>query len=233
MRPVNRGNIPINPITGEEIVFRPYQKAKPYLFERIGYYCSFCEKHLTQLVEVEHILPKSLHPTLEFAWDNFLLACKTCNTIKGARPQDRKRCYWVDSDNTFRAFEYVNSGAININTTLIDEQKAIALRTLSLFGLNRHPNHPRLTAADNRWKEREDAWRIAQRALQRLQTNNNEFMREQILDTAKSQGFWSVWMTVFKNDTDMLQRLIAAFPGTCRDCFDELGNPLPRSGGNL
>ncbi len=83
MRPVNRGNIPTDTLTGGNIVFRPYQIAKSYLIERIGSYCSFCEKRLTHLVEVEHILPKSLHSEFQFTWNNFLLSCKTCNTIKG------------------------------------------------------------------------------------------------------------------------------------------------------
>jgi len=45
-------------------------------------------------------------------------------------------------------------------------------------------------------------------------------MREQIVLTATGHAYWSIWMTVFNDDPDMLQRLINAFPGTCADCFD-------------
>ena len=58
-------------------------------------------------------------------------------------------------------------------------------------------------------------------------------MRKQITFTAIGHGYWSVWMTVFKDDPDMLRRFIEAFPGTCQDCFDSKCNPIPRLNGNL
>lgn len=58
-------------------------------------------------------------------------------------------------------------------------------------------------------------------------------MRNQIIDTATSTGFWSVWMTVFQDDIDMRQRLIKAFQGTSPDCFDTNTQALSRSGGKI
>lgn len=52
---------------------------------------------------------------------------------------------------------------------------------------------------------------IAQEALRDLQKNDTPQMRNQIVRTAQGQGFWSIWMTVFQNDPDMLNRLIDAF----------------------
>jgi hypothetical protein len=40
--------------------------------------CNYCEATLA--TDIEHILPKLFFPELAFAWDNYLLACKTCNT---------------------------------------------------------------------------------------------------------------------------------------------------------
>lgn len=40
--------------------------------------CNYCENN--EATDVEHISPKSLFPELAFRWDNYLLACKTCNT---------------------------------------------------------------------------------------------------------------------------------------------------------
>jgi hypothetical protein len=37
-------------------------------------------------------------------------------------------------------------------------------------------------------------------------------MREQIVATAIGHGYWSVWMTIFHDDIDMVHRLINAFP---------------------
>lgn len=40
-------------------------------------------------------------------------------------------------------------------------------------------------------------------------------------------------MTVFAEDADMRQRLITAFTGTARACFDSATRPVPRAGGAL
>ena len=58
-------------------------------------------------------------------------------------------------------------------------------------------------------------------------------MRQQITCTATGHAYWSIWMTVFKDDPDMLNRFIAAFLGTCADCFDVQGKAIPRPGGRI
>lgn len=58
-------------------------------------------------------------------------------------------------------------------------------------------------------------------------------MGEQIVETAKTRGFLSVWMTVFAEDTDMLKRFIYSFEGTCQSCFNDQFQPIPRPGGAL
>jgi hypothetical protein len=58
-------------------------------------------------------------------------------------------------------------------------------------------------------------------------------MRKQIVLNAQGRGFFSVWMTVFKNDPDMLNRLINAFPGTSGDCFDHEGKAIHRPKGRI
>jgi len=40
--------------------------------------CNYCEQ--SEASDIEHILPKSLFPSEAFAWTNYLLACKKCNT---------------------------------------------------------------------------------------------------------------------------------------------------------
>ncbi|MCW7555679.1 hypothetical protein NX722_24235 [Endozoicomonas gorgoniicola] len=44
---------------------------------------------------------------------------------------------------------------------------------------------------------------------------------------------WSIWMTVFADDADMLNRLIQALPGAAQNCFDANGQPVTRPGGQL
>ncbi len=40
--------------------------------------CNYCEQN--EANDIEHIYPKSLFPGMAFKWDNYLLACKQCNT---------------------------------------------------------------------------------------------------------------------------------------------------------
>ena len=56
----------------------------PDLLRELGENCSYCEMELKDGHEVEHVQPKSREPTLLTSWSNFLLACKCCNTWRGA-----------------------------------------------------------------------------------------------------------------------------------------------------
>ncbi len=40
--------------------------------------CNYCEQN--EANDIEHIYPKSLFPSRAFIWENYLLACKQCNT---------------------------------------------------------------------------------------------------------------------------------------------------------
>lgn len=40
--------------------------------------CNYCENN--EATDVEHVYPKSFFPERAFQWENYLLACKTCNT---------------------------------------------------------------------------------------------------------------------------------------------------------
>jgi len=40
--------------------------------------CNYCEQN--EANDIEHIYPKSLFPGKAFVWENYLLACKQCNT---------------------------------------------------------------------------------------------------------------------------------------------------------
>ena len=64
MRPVERGP---RPKTKDEVdlQFAEYGDAQEPLMERIGEFCSYCERYLGHSQHVEHIRPKCLHPKLE------------------------------------------------------------------------------------------------------------------------------------------------------------------------
>jgi uncharacterized protein (TIGR02646 family) len=231
MRPIECSSSPTDR-AGSPKQFREYQDARGDLIDRLGEYCSYCEMRLDASLAVEHVQPKSLNSVLKLEWSNFLLACTNCNSIKGVRSVNLNDYYWPDRDNTYRAFKYLKGGLVHVNSDLTNTEIKLASATLKLTGLDKISSND-LRRSDRRQSNRRDAWEQAEIALKRLKDNPIPVLRDQIVDTAKNKGFWSVWMTVFQDDADMLNRFIAAFPGTCKDCFDRQGKPLPRPGGAL
>lgn len=63
-----------------------YGTAAGLLGVQLGRFCSFCEQYVPTGPAVEHVAPKSQYPLFYVAWDNFLLACPVCNSIKRERP---------------------------------------------------------------------------------------------------------------------------------------------------
>lgn len=212
MRPINRGNIPIR--NGVTIEFTHYSKALPHLAERIGLYCSYCGKPIENVPEVEHICPKSVDSSLSLEWNNFLLACRNCNGIKSAHPDNVNDFitdyFWPDTDDTFNIFVYESTGRIKIKDSMLEEEKEKADKTLRLTGLNR----PVQSRSDNILLKRRKAWKIAEDSLNDFIECKTENMKNQIIRTAVSKGYWSIWMTVFKDENEILKRLIYSFPGT-------------------
>ena len=165
------------------------------------------------------------------------MACTYCNSIKTDRTVNAGNLndyFWADTDNTARAFFYEKDRAPQVSANLSTIDKNIAANTLALTGLDREPTHPKFNIkTDERWHERNEAWRKAERARTHLSAQATDLMRSQIIDTATSTGFWSVWMTVFQDYTDMRRRLIEAFQSTCKDCFDLDTQPIPRADGKI
>ncbi|MCX6582161.1 MAG: HNH endonuclease [Candidatus Aminicenantes bacterium] len=223
MRPIEKGK--------NSKTFNQYQDAKGDLIVRLGNYCSYCERELPASLAVEHVQPKSLHPDLLLKWDNFLLACINCNSTKDDTDVQLENYLWPDKDNTFLAFVYSEGGRITVNDKLADRQKKCAQNILDLVGLQKRPRSDDLKKSDMRWMQRKEAWDKAVRSLKRLKEDDRKGFREQIAETTDSAGHWSIWMTVFKDDRDMLRRFIKTFRGTSEECFDKSGAPIPRKSG--
>lgn len=234
MRPVERGNVPIDK-NGNDIKFNVYGDARDFLIERLGDYCSYCEMSLDS-PHIEHIQPKSKQSAQEKDWNNFLFACTYCNSNKGKKDIDSnnlKDYFWADSDNTFRAFIYEKDLPPQISPALDLQQKKIAQNTLELTGLDRDNFHKKCTRKDRRWQKRKEAWDDALSVKKDLTANSSEEIKNAIILLAKAKGFWSVWMTVFTDDADMRQRLIEAFKGTCKVCFDADTQAIHRPNGQI
>lgn len=230
MRPVTRG-----PDPGP---FAQYRDAAEPLMNRLGCYCSYCERHIETHLAVEHIQPKDPNPALERAWDNFLLACVNCNSCKGATDIAVADALWPDADNTLKAFVY-REAIVEVADTLDATTRPLAEALRRLVGLDKDPGNPlpdrRPTSADRRWRTRQEIWGVAQESLKNLSqpAADTPQMRAQIALTAAARGGFGIWFTVFKDDNDMLTRFVAAFPGSAIDCFDHSGQCLQRPGGKI
>jgi len=230
MRPVDKGDAPTDK-QGNPKKYREYANARRDLVSRLGEYCSYCEMELDTSLAVEHVKPKTHFPGLELKWSNFLLACTNCNSTKGAQPKDGNldTYFWPHLDNTLLYFSYDNEGIVKVAQGLTPEQSRKAQNTIDLMGLDAKPD--RQNYSDRRWLNRQEAWRDAQESKADLAEADSPQMRRQITKTAKAQGYWSIWMTVFSDDKDMLSRLINAhhFPGTATSCFDDDFQPKART----
>ncbi|WP_459211523.1 HNH endonuclease [Aquimarina rhabdastrellae] len=212
MRAIDKGDTPNE--DGENIEINEYGDARPYLIDRLGDYCSYCENQITNPA-VEHILPKSISPNVETNWYNFLLACVNCNSIKGHSQLNLEDYYWPDIHNTYLLFEYHPLGVITLKDHLHNSvDKDIAQKTLELTGLNRY-GEALTSDADRRWIKRSEAYGKAENALSFYTCNNrpNGYIQT-ITDLATSTGFWSVWIKIFENEIEVVDALTNSFKGT-------------------
>ncbi len=226
------------------MVFRKYQEARGRLIKRMGQYCSYCEMKLDTSLAVEHVQPEkppgaiTVDEGRALSWDNMLLGCTNCNSIKDNQDVVLDEYFWPDRDNTFRAIEYNSGGVVKPSDKLAGLLLTRAENTIHLTGLDRRPPID-VEAADRRWINRREAWNKAVRAEQRYANakqrgpTHAQDMLAQILDTV--EGYWSIWMTVFKQYPEVLIGLIASttHPGTSKDCFDGNGLPIARPGGAI
>lgn len=222
MRPVDKGEEP-------KEKYAKYQDAEKLLEERIGAYCSFCELPIVHVPEVEHREAKAVGGDL-LAWKNLLLSCKYCNTRKGRKvAAGEKGLYlWADEDDTFHAFTYVK-GIPKINRGyLIEKENGMEQRAANLFQLVRLDHIPKPKERDRRWNQRMEAYNLAVESLEDWkgikEREDKESYLKQTLRLAKSAGFFSVWMEVFKEYKDVQKRLIEEFKGTKKDYFGDILN---------
>ncbi len=203
MRSINRGPWPIGE-DGSRIRFSHYRYAKVPLTERIGDYCSYCERPGD--LHVEHVVPKSVEKQLKTEWSNFLLGCVNCNSRKSDKNESREGLLWPDRDDTFRAFAYQSGGRVTVNANLSDDEHHKASALFDLVGLGETG-----TCTDRRRHRRRQAW---DQAVEVRCLISNDDSRILAVKVALGTGFFSVWMAVFHDDEDMRRRLTAAFPGT-------------------
>ena len=83
-----------------------------------------------------------------------------------------------------------------------------AEKLMSLVRMDRVPRRNEPTAGDRRWSKRREVWRQALIARKRVKAGAEIYW---VLELAKALGFWSVWMTVFADDTQIRAQLRVIF----------------------
>lgn len=235
MRPVHRGPVPF--VAGQPKNYKSATGANEDLEQRLGKFCSYCERRLHKgSIEVEHVSPKVIDEDGRLNWDNFLLACKTCNTVKLTKKTNVEAFLWPDRDNTFLAFVYSLGGFIKTSDgSVLDEENAMRAQNLiDLVGLDRNPAEgwPNPSPRDDRYEEREARWRFATLLKSKFQDTPEDV--ETIVEGAYQLGFFSVWMAVFHDVSAIRLALIEKFNGTKEaNCFGKTGLPVPRPGGRI
>ena len=226
MRPVARGPAPQ--------VYTKYGDAIDDLVARMGRYCSYCERRLPTSLAVEHMAPKKHHPSMELDWDNFLLGCTNCNSVKTDNDLNDDELVWPDRDNTLRAFDYRQGGFVRVSEAIDDAIRQRAENLAELVGLDRHPANgwPQPTKKDKRWLQREEIWTEAERCRDiYVAVDDKSAALKLLVCAAEGYGFFSVWFEVFSEHEEVRRALIDAFPGTPADCFDADATPIARPGG--
>lgn len=239
MRPVDKWPVGFRTVVdGKSVViddkYDPYGEAKPILMENLGHSCSYCEvtNNEDAAIHVEHVLPKKNvnYAYLKTYWINFLLACSTCN---GAANKGDKvhlpGCHFPHKNNTFKSFVYKQGGVVEVNPALSGCARTNAEHLIELVRLDKTPKTS--TKGDKRWRQRSDAWDLAQKYL--VKFNNGSVDEGTIVELVKGRGNWSIWFTVFKGCDSVRKALIEGFAGTSSSCFDSQNHyePIDRNPG--
>lgn len=128
---------------------------------------------------------------------------------------------------------YSGGGFVGLDDRLSAEQQARARVLIDLVGLDRHRARgwPRPASRDKRWQQRDELWAIAENRVAAFEAlGRSDAAKTLIISTAMGYGFLSVWLTVFDAYPAVKLALIDAFPGTAKNCFDDIGKAVNRPG---
>jgi hypothetical protein len=178
--------------------------------------------------------PKRHHPGRELEWDNFLLGCTNCNSVKGQKDVNDDELLWPDRDNTLLPIKYVKGGFVSVVDSISPLLQAKTLKLIELVGLHRHDAEgwPDPADRDKRWQHRDETWEAAELCLRNYEASEcSSPAKSFVIVAAKGYGFFSIWMSVFRDHRDICLSLIREFSGTAIDCFDGAGWPINRPGG--
>lgn len=196
----------------------PWGNAKKDLIEEIGSYCSYCEKKVNRSsIHVEHICGKKvknqagqlIYDNLKYQWNNFLLACCNCNSVKGNKDIASTNPFLPHLNNLVHFIEVRNTGLIAIKNGVTGNNLNRTKAFINLVGLDREPSHVDYSDGDDRWEERLEAVDLAKRYFDKYNSTPRKTDVETIIKLAREKGFFSVWYYQFLGtNNDIVEALI-------------------------
>lgn len=227
---------------GNSIEYKPWGKSKIDLIKEIGSFCSFCEKKVNRSsLHIEHLYGRNvkdsdgnlIYAHLKYQWDNFLLACCNCNSVKGNKDISISNPFLPHLNNLVHFIEIGSGGIMKIKNAVAGEKLKRTLSFIELVGLDREPSHPRFSSGDDRWESRLEAWDLAERQFIKYIANPKQTDLEIIITLAREKGFFSVWYYKFFDQKEVIDALINGvvvdrirvipFEGTDVNSFHGLG----------
>lgn len=235
MRPINKGDWPTRKNNNTiKLVFTDWSNARESLVERTGRYCHLCEIQLPMGLAVEHIKPKEIHTSLSDKWSNFLLICTSCNSRKKVTDPQRPyrfKYYWPHLNNTLMAFSTSLIGPdaflVKPHSGLNADQLTRATATIDLYKLDQ-----RALASgegDARYTRKIE---IGSKAVRRfLEYKSGKCTIESILDSVVSDGFFSLWLEIFKKEKVVIDAILnlPEFKIDRQNWFDANNDPVGRN----
>jgi uncharacterized protein (TIGR02646 family) len=202
---------------GQPLEFEPWGKAKSDLINEIGSFCSYCEKKVNRSsLHIEHIKGKKvkdntgvlIYDSLKYRWDNFLLACCNCNSVKDNKDIVLTNPFLPHINNLVHFIEIGTGGIIKIKNGVNGNNLTRTSAFINLVGLDREPSHPNYSDSDDRWENRLEAIDLAKRQFDKYTSNPKQTDLETILCLAKEKGFFSVWYYQFLGQNEVIDALI-------------------------
>ncbi|SFD90432.1 hypothetical protein SAMN05518672_103786 [Chitinophaga sp. CF118] len=220
--------------------FSDWKDAKVDLTNEIGSFCSYCEKYNSRsALHVEHIYGRKckdatgnlIYDHLKGRWDNFLLACVNCNAVKKNKDVAVLNPYLPHTNNLLHFIEVLTGGIIQIKPEVTGIDRIRTKAFIDLIGLDRLPDHPEYSDKDDRWDNRLKVFDIAERQYKKYTEPVPSTNLDAIIELARTNGYFSVWYTVFNAFEEVKLALIngittsdglvlVAFPGTDSKSFD-------------
>lgn len=230
MRPINKGSKPIMKVT-------KYRDYYDVLKNRIGCYCSYCERPLPNSeLPIEHVRPQSTNKEYTLCWNNLLLSCYTCNSHKDKCEQQLRNINDLNFGvyafphiyDTYHLITYPEPTYMPIFNE--NQDPIYKSKVDNLLKLLKIENIDNLTEEELLEENEISSKRIMSgQEAKELREDLNKDMSQEKIDGAIKKikreivkcGFWSIWMKYFEDIDEIKLMLLDFIHGTEKRYFQD------------